>query len=79
MRNPDRKRRISILLLLAALAAAPMLVTLGGCGEGELFKRNNDLQTRAMYWPDPHVIGESHQNTYGSGGLSSFGPGQNGF
>lgn len=56
-----------------------MLVTLGGCGEGELFKRNNDLQTRAMYWPDPHVIGESHQNTYGSGGLSSFGPGQNGF
>ena len=67
--------------LLALLVLAPLTLSLGGCGEGELFQKNNDIQSRSLYWPDSHAIEATHQSNYGSGfmPMNPGTPGQSGY
>jgi hypothetical protein len=73
-------RRRKVVTVLTGLLVIPVILSLGGCGEGELFqKNNNDIQSRANYFPDPHPIETTHQN-YGNGmSAMPFGTGNTGY
>lgn len=82
MRNSTgRLYQKKAILAFTGLSAILLVLCLGGCGEGELFqKHNDDIQSRANYFPDPHPIETTHQNNGAAGmGAMPFGSGGNGF
>ncbi|MGC8539796.1 MAG: hypothetical protein ACP5QA_04115 [Phycisphaerae bacterium] len=73
--NFSRKLNFRCILVLSAIAS---MLLLGGCQE-ELFSgRDQNIQGKSQYFPDPHPIEQSHSDAGTGGGAMPFG-GQNGF
>lgn len=62
-------------LALAILCTMPLFA---GCQEELFTGRDQDVQSKSQYFPDPHPIEQSHSETGTGGGAMPFG-GQNGF
>ena len=73
--NFSRKLNLRCVLAVVAMASLP---TLGGCQEQLFTGRDQNIQGKSQYFPDPHPIEQSHSETGTGGGAMPFG-GQNGF
>ncbi len=73
--NFSRRLNLRCVLALMVIASMPLL---GGCQEQLFSGRDQDMQSKSQYFPDPHPIEQSHSDVGTGVGGMPFG-GQNGF
>ena len=73
--NSSCRLNLRWLLALVVIMSMPLL---GGCQEELFTGRDQDIQGKSQYFPDPHPIEESHSDSGTGGGAMPMG-GQNGF
>ena len=79
MNRRDMRIPVTILRAAVALSLVALMLPLGGCQEELFTNRDQYIQSKSQYFPDPHPIDQPHSDGATGGGAMPYGSGPNGF